>query len=390
MAQRNPARDLIAIVGVGSAGYVRDAGRSLRDLTLTACVEAIAEAGLTPSDIDGLCGSTHTIAPQEVLAGLGIPEVTWHAQLVVPFSSHVIESMQAVYSGVCDTALAYHATYRAGGTSRSAGDDPLRARFGVRGVSPNPNPDSMAGTPGYAAWAQRYLDDYGWGREDLALVALNSRANAQLNSSAAIRTPLSLDDYMGGRFIREPLCLFDMDYPVDAADAVIVTTAERARDLPGPTVLIHAASLGIMNPPQEDQMVDLDHSGLQVVMSNLWRRSDVTRADIDVFFPYDGFSNIALNWVEAAGYCGRGEAPAFLRDHWDDQSGRVLLDGRTPLNSHGGSLSDGGTQGAGHIREAVRQLRHEAGERQVSGASTALLCIGGLFRNAGGLVLRRG
>lgn len=390
MGPRNPARDAVAIVGVGSAGYTRDARSSVRSLTLDACVAAIRDAGLGAGDVDGICGTTHSIAPQEVLAGLGIPRIGWHEHLVVPFTSHVIAAANAVFAGICDTALVYHATQRAAGTSRSARQDPLRERFGTRGVVPNPDPDSLAGTPGYAAWADWYLRRHGWGREDLALVALNGRANAMANPGAAMCTPLSLDDYLAAPMIRAPLCLFDMDYPVDAADALVITTTERARDL-GPTpVLVHAASLGIMDPPQEDQMVDLSHTGLRVVMDRLWERSDVTLADVDVFYPYDGFSNIALSWIEEAGWCDLGEAPAFLREHWDDASGRVLVDGRVPFNSHGGSLSDGGTQAAGHVREAVLQLRGEAGDRQVSGAAVALLCLGGFFRNAGGLVLRRG
>jgi acetyl-CoA acetyltransferase len=347
MAVRNDSKDAVAIVGVGTAGYVRDAQASLRSLTLDACVSAIQDAGLAAHDIDGLCGSTHTIAPQEALAGLGIGEVSWHAQLVVPLTSHIIAAVHAVHAGICDTALVYHGTYRAGGTSRSARQDVLRQRFGIRGVVPNPDPDSMAGTPAYAAWADRYLRDHGWSREDLALVALNSRANAALNPTAAIRTPLTLDEYLASRLVREPLCMLDMDYPVDAADALVITTAERARDLAQPAVLLHAESLGIMNPPQEDQMRDLDHTGLQVVMKNLWQRSDITRDDVDVVYPYDGFSNIALSWIEVAGYCGPGEAPDFLRDNWDGETGRVMLKGRVPLNSHGGSLSDGGTQGSG-------------------------------------------
>ena len=381
--------DAVAIVGVGSDGYVRDSGRSVRDLTLSACVGALEDAGLAPSDIDGLCGTTHTIPPQEVLVGVGIPQVTWHAQLVVPFISHVIASMNAVFAGSCESVLAYHATYRSAGTSRSARNDPLRARYGIRGVVPNQDPDSIAGTAGYGAWAQRYLEEYGWGREDLGLVALNSRANATMNPAAAIQAPLSMGQYLDSPLVRTPLCMLDMDYPVDAADAVIITTAERARDLPGPTVLIHAASLGIMNPPQEDQMLDLEHTGLQVSMRSLWERSDVALNEIDVCFPYDGFSNISLSWIEAAGYCGAGEAPDFLRAHWDEATGRVLVDGRVPFNPHGGSLSDGGTQGSGVIREAVHQLRGDAGVRQAPSASTALLCIGGYFRNAGALIFRR-
>jgi hypothetical protein len=107
MAVRNDSKDAVAIVGVGTAAYVRDAQASLRSLTLNACVSASQDAGLAAHDIDGLCGSTHTIAPQETLAGLGIGEVSWHAQLVVPFTSHLIAAVHAVHAGICDTALVY-------------------------------------------------------------------------------------------------------------------------------------------------------------------------------------------------------------------------------------------------------------------------------------------
>jgi acetyl-CoA acetyltransferase len=126
-----------------------------------------------------------------------------------------------------------------------------------------------------------------------------------------------------------------------------------------------------------------------VVIDALRARSDFWIDDVDVFLPYDGFSIITLNWIENAGWCGPGEAGDFLAEHWDSESGRVLIDGRVPINPHGGSLSEGGTQGSGHVREAVFQLQGRAGPRQVPGASTALVTPGGFFFNAQGMTLRR-
>ena len=109
--------------------------------------------------------------------------------------------------------------------------------------------------------------------------------------------------------------------------------------------------------------------------------------DCDVYFPYDGFTPMTLSWLESAGWCGPGEAGDFIRQHWDDQSNRILINGRVPVNPHGGALSEGGTQGSGHIREAVHQLQGLAGERQVEGAQRAIVTAGGYFFNAQGMVL---
>jgi acetyl-CoA acetyltransferase len=226
-------------------------------------------------------------------------------------------------------------------------------------------------------------------REDLGLVAINSRSNALGNSGAAMQDPLSMDDYLSAPMIREPLCLYDMDPAVDGADAFIVTTAERARDLALPPVLINAAVLGQVRHNEEDQTVSLRQNGQQVVINTLKAKSDFWIDDIDVYFPYDGFTPITLNWIDNAGWCKPGEAGAFLRQHWDENSQRVLINSRIPVNPHGGSLSEGATQASGHIREAVHQLQGLAGDRQVAGARRALITAGGFFFNAQGLTLHR-
>jgi acetyl-CoA acetyltransferase len=245
----------------------------------------------------------------------------------------------------------------------------------------------MAAAVGYAGWASRYIHEYGLNREDFGIVALNARANAARNPNAAMRAALTMDDYLNGRMIREPLCLYDMDISVDGADAFILTTTERARDLALPPVLINAAVLGQVAPNEEDQTVSLRANGQQVVVDTLKAKSDFWIDAIDLYFPYDGFTPITLNWFENVGYCKPGEAGEFLRNHWDSAEGRVLIDGRIPVNPHGGSLSEGATQASGHIREAVHQLQKVAGKRQVPNAQRALITAGGFFFNAQGLSL---
>ena len=396
-SRRNPARDQVAIVGIGRSPYSRDRnGCTPGSLVVEACIEAIGDAGLDKAEIDGLVGSS--VATQWVQAALGIAEVAYFANPPIVIGNQIVAAVNAVHSGVCDTVLAYHNGYRLPWASRQAGKDPMRRRATLGVADPRSwwgtghndgGPYSMFGANAYAAWAGRYLHDNGYDREVLGRVAINSRTNAAANPGAVYRDPLTMDAYLDGRMVRDPLSVFDMDVPVDGADAYVITTVERARDLPNTPVLIHAATLGHTDYGAEEQLVDLDHSGQVVVADRLWSRAQLTLDDVDVFYPYEGFSNIALAWFESVGYCGRGEGGAFVADNWDDAAQRILIGGRVPVNSHGGSLSEGGTQGAGHLREACLQLRGDAGDRQVADAAVALVTPGGFYFNSQGMLLRR-
>ena len=176
---------------------------------------------------------------------------------------------------------------------------------------------------------------------------------------------------------------------MDGADAFVLTTAERARDLRPDPVLVHAATTGLVERNDEDQLPDLSRHGQHVVVEQLRAKSDLWLSDVDVYLPYDGFTVITLCWIENAGWCGPGEAGSFLESHWDAERNRVLIDGRVPVNPHGGSLSEGATRGSGHVREAVVQLRGEAGVRQAPGARAALVTAGGFFFNSQGAFFRR-
>jgi acetyl-CoA acetyltransferase len=387
-------KDRVSISGIGRSPYSRDRGDVTElAMVLEAATTAIRDAGLTAADIDGVVGSglyTAGVDPSVVASALGLPAVTWWASTRPPIVNHLAAAAHALLAGTASAVLVYHSMYRIGREGLRA-----RAAFGLGDGRASmgdghyeSEPWAMSGSTGYAVWASRYLSEFGRGREDFALVALNGRRNAADNPDAVMRDPLTLDDYLNARMIREPLCLLDMDVMIDGADAFVLTTAERARDLPTPPVLVHSLSMGLTSHPEEHLVTDLQHTGQAVAMRSLRERSDLWIDDADVFLPYDGFSVITLRCFETYGFCGDGEAGDYLRDQWSDLENRILLKGRVPVNPHGGSLSEGGSQGAGHVREAVLQLRGDAGIRQVADARTAMLTPGGFFFNAQGLILR--
>lgn len=385
-SSRNPLKDQVGFAGAASTGFTpHNTERSQAALAAEACIEVMRQCGLTAADVDGICGSVPS-AP-DVQNMLGIPEVTWFANPAIPFVNHVAAAISAVHSGLCDVVLAYHAAYRLPWNTLSSLRDPFR-RVGSMGPQLTGNPDTVFGAIGYTAWASRYMHEFGAPKEHFGYVALNDRSNAADNPLAAMRDPLTMDDYLSSRTIRWPLCLLDMDVPVDGADAFIITTAERARDMRLPPVLVNACVLGMVDVNSEEQTRSLRHHGQQVVVDTLKTKGDFWIDGADVYFPYDGFTPITLNWFENMGYCGPGEAGSFIESNWDAERNRIMIGGRVPVNPHGGALSEGGTQGSGHIREAVHQLQGLAGPRQVAGAATALLTLGGFFFNAQGLSLR--
>jgi acetyl-CoA acetyltransferase len=386
---RNPIKDQVAIVGVGTTPFARVLpGRSVGSLALEAAVAAVADAGLGPGDLDGICTSLRpadghpTPDPVFIQESLGIPEVTWDATVMVPVSFLLADTAHALFSGACTTALIVHPVYRVA----PRGGDALRARM----VPPRPAfGPPLPGADGYAAFAARYLHDYRASREDLGLIALNNRQHARRNDHAVLRDPMTMADYLSARMVRWPLGLFDIDVAIDGADAFVVTTAERAKDLARRPVLLHAFGTGRTEHPTAQNLESLERSGQQVAAAVLDAKSDLSPTDADILFAYDGFTIIALNWIENLGFCPKGEAGDFLRQHWDHAAGGVLLEGRVPLNTHGGNLSEGGTQGSGDLREAVSQLRGECGDRQVPGGPrAALLATGGLYMNASAYFLR--
>lgn len=388
MTERNPMKDQVAIVGVGSTGFTRDGDRSSMALALEAATAAITDAGLTAADIDGVVATSEPGAdgPERIAAALGITEATHHTKPTPVAMFSLLDAARAVFTGAADHVLVVTPVMMNPWNSRRAAEDPWRrgTRSAIRAI-----PEDATMAAAYASWASRYIHEFGATKDPFARVAINSRTNAAANPLAAMTAPLSFAAYEAGRMIREPLNIYDMDLPVDGADAFVLTTAERARALPHPPVLLHAASTGIVGKNDEEQLEGLKRTGQHVVVDQLKRTSDIWIGDVDLFYPYEGFTIITLTWFENCGYCPPGGAEEFLREHWNDDAQRIEIDGRIPVNTHGGSLSEGATRGTGHLREAVHQLRGTAGPRQVEGATTALVTPGGFFFNPQGAVLRR-
>jgi acetyl-CoA acetyltransferase len=329
MTRRYPARDQVAIVGVGTTPFSRDSGRSELSLVVEACQNAIRDAGLRRNDIDGLSGDI--FRNEIVQSALGIPETGWSVSCLTAFNIQMTNAMMAVASGVCETVLVHHSMYRTPMLSASAAKDPFRKRAGTFGGTRRPQshwPDSIAGEASvYAAWARKYFDTYKARPEHLGYIAVNARSNARMNDHAAVRDSLTIDDYLSAPMLWDPLRMLDMEFPVDGADAFVVTTAERARDLPHRPVLIHAAVAGQTDRTAEENLRDVDHSSQEVVSRRLWDVSELTIDDVDVYYPFDGFTITTLKWIEDIGYCGRGEAGQFLDDHWDG-AGRIVIKDR--------------------------------------------------------------
>ncbi len=386
MAER--AEDRAAITGIGQSRVGRRLYRSGLDLTVEAVLAAIDDAGLTRADVDGLATYPSGMGGPGGFAGPGTPEVqdalrlslSWHSggpEGPAQFAP-VINAVAAVAAGLARHVVVYRTV-----TEASAQGAKGRSGLGIDGGGGKPGRVSgfLQWTLPFAAYsaanwlalyAARYIHEYGLTREQLAQVALSGRRNAALNPNAVYREPLTLDDYLAARMISTPFCLYDCDVPVDGSTAVIVSAAETAVDAPRPAVRFEAMGSAIRGRPSWDQWDDITTMACRDAAAQLWTRTDLTPADVDTAQLYDGFSFLTIAWLEAFGFCSKGEAGAYL-----DGGKRIALDGELPLNTSGGQLSAGRLHGFGHLHESVLQLRGEAGDRQVPGAQVCATGAGG-------------
>ena len=368
------------ISGVGRSAMGRRLMVNPLSLTIDACLAAVADAGLTLDDIDGL--STYPGAA----AGTGMSEggvtaveealrlhPTWingGGDLPGPGGS-VVAAMLAVAGGLCRHVLCFRtvweATYAALGLGPGRGGRvsgslmEWRAPFGA-----------MSAANWIAMNASQYLHRYGASREMLGWIALNGRANAARNPAAIYRDPMTMDDYLSARTITTPFGLYDCDVPCDASIALVVSDASVAGDLPHLAIRIEAVGTQITERVSWEQDTVTHEPQVLGQSAHLWTRTDLRPTDVDLALVYDGFTFNAISWLEGLGFCGIGEA-----QDWLDGGKRIALDGELPVNPHGGQLSEGRTHGYGFLYEAVTQLRHHAGERQVAGARTAVVTSGG-------------
>jgi acetyl-CoA acetyltransferase len=366
-----------AITGIGQSEVGRRLGRDPLALTLDACLAAIEDAGLRPADIDGLATYPGAMGGAPGFTGAGITEVHDALRLSLDWFTGgmerpgqlgcVIDACAAVAAGYARHVLCFRSVWE--GTAQGKGG---RSGIGVGGGSgggfraQGPTMEYTLPFRAYSAasWialvAQRHFHEYGTTREQLAQIALNARRNAAGNPKAIYREPLSMEQYLGARMISTPFCLYDCDVPCDGGTAVVVSHVDAARDLRRRPLRVEAVGSALRGRPSWDQFDDLTTMALRDAAAMLWERTDLRPSDVDVAELYDGFSFIALAWLEALGFCPKGEGGRFI-----EGGAAIAREGVIPLNTNGGQLSGGRLHGFGFLHEACVQLWGEGGARQV-------------------------
>jgi acetyl-CoA acetyltransferase len=391
------------ITGVGQSEIGRRLHRDPLELTLDGCLAAIADAGLTTADIDGLSTYPGPMGTPPGFSGAGAYEVMdalrlncgWYGSGIETSGQlgSVVNACLAVASGLANHVLCFRSVYEG-----SAQGDKGRA-----GVMPGGGGGGGGGAPkmsGFMSWnlvfsapsaaiwiamfAQRHFHNYGTTREQMAWIAINARRNAALNPNAIYRDPMSFDDYMAARMISTPFCLYDCDVPCDGATAVIVSRRERARDLRHAPLRVEAVGTRIAGRPSWDQFDDLSTMPNRDAGKQLWTRTELKPSDVQMAQLYDGFSWIAMSWLEALGLCGVGESGPFV-----EGGERIARDGQLPLNTHGGQLSGGRLHGYGFLHEGATQMWGEAGDRQIATPPEVGIIAAGGGNTCGCLLLVR-
>ena len=381
-----------AIAGIGATEFSKESGRSELRLAAECVSHALADAGLKPSDVDGLVSFTMDGTAEIALAReLGIPELSFFSR--IPYgggaaAATVQQAALAVASGVAEVVVAYRAfnerseqrfgqvsSAAAGQVNSSGVDNAFHYPMGVA---------TPAAT--VAMVARRYLHEFGATSEDFGRIAVLDRAHAATNPNAWFHgRPITLEEHQASRWVAEPLHLLDCCQESDGGVALVVTSLERARDLRCPPAVVAAAAQGsgpaqyVMTSYYRDDLAGLPEMG--VVGRQLWAQSGLGPSDVDVAVLYDHFTPYVLMQLEELGFCPRGEAPGFI-------AGDTLsLGGALPLNPHGGQLGEAYIHGMNGIAEAVRQVRGTA-VNQVAGASSVVVTAGTGVPTSG-LVLTR-
>jgi acetyl-CoA acetyltransferase len=360
-------RGRAAIVGVADAvsptGELDAHGRALEARVIG---EALADAGLTLADVDGVCHGQSSVGLAEYLDIH--PRFTESTNTGgSSYEIHVEHAAAAIAAGLCEVVIGVYASTPRG--DRRHG----RSREFQRPPGPNPMvewelPYGMRMPMGpYALAASRHMAEFGTTSEQLAAIAVSTRAWAALNPRARYRDPITVEDVLASPMQSSPLHLLDCCLVTDGAGAFVMTSADRARALARPPVYVLGAAT-CHDHSMISQMPDLTVTPGVVSGANAFRQAGVKPSDVDVLMGYDSFTITALLHVEDLGFCAKGEGGPFVED------GRTGPGGVLPMNTNGGGLSytHPGQYGMFLIVEAVRQLRGDAGPRQVRGAEIAV------------------
>jgi len=369
-----------AIVGIGATEFSKDSGRSELKLAVEATLAALADAGLCPADVDGLVTFTMDSNAEIALAReLGIDELTFFGQVGYGGGAAcgtVAQAAMAIETGAARAVVCYRALNERSGRRFGQVSAAVAQQATTSGVDNSWHYPMGLTTPAamVAMIARRYMHETGASSEDFGRVTVADRKHAATNPRAWFYgRPVTLAEHQESRMIADPLRLLDCCQESDGAVALLVTSAERARDLRQPPARIRAAAQGsgpdqfIMTSYYRPEMAALPEMG--VVARQLWSRSGLGPDDIRTAVLYDHFTPYVLLQLEELGFCERGEARHFIAD------GAIEMGGRLPLNPHGGQLGEAYIHGMNGIAEAVRQIRGTA-VNQVPGDGPVLVTAG--------------
>lgn len=371
-------RDACAIAGIGTTEYSRDSGVSVTALAVEAASNALADAGLTPADVDGIVRNDMDLVSCAALAdGLGVPNLTYWGEAGPGGSgpaAMVAQAVAAIMSGQATTVVVFRSLNGRSGrrfglspvaTPEVGGNETFEEFFGPYGL--------LSSGQYFALVAQRYMTETGLTAEQLAQIALVTRRRANTNPAAQMyERTMTLDDYFDSRMLSSPLRLYDYCLETDGAAAVVVTTTERAEDLRQTPALIRSVAMSTCPHPQPGLMYptlmreDITALPSRVCQETLYSRAGLGPADVDVAQIYDCYSITALIQLEDYGFCKRGDTGDFLAD------GQIDLGGSIPINTSGGHMSEGYIHGMNHVVEGVRQIRGTS-TSQVEGARVSLV-----------------
>ncbi|MDT4943541.1 MAG: 17-hydroxy-3-oxo-4-pregnene-20-carboxyl-CoA lyase [Pseudonocardiales bacterium] len=354
-----------AIAGIGATEFSKDSGRSELRLAAECVRAALDDAGLRPSDVDGLVTFTMDANSEIAVAReVGIPELRFFSQIGYgggAAAATVQQAAMAVATGIADVVVCYRAFNERSGHRFGQFSAELAARPTSSGVDASWSYPMGLGTPAanVAMVARRYMHTFGATSEDFGRVAVADRRHAATNPNAFFYgKPITLEEHQASRWIAEPLHLLDCCQESDGGVALVVTSAARARDLRQRPAVITGAAQGsgpdqfVMTSYYRDAMAGLPEMGL--VGRQLWAQAGIAPEDVQTAVLYDHFTPFVLIQLEELGFCPRGEARDFIAD------GAIELGGRLPVNTHGGQLGEAYIHGMNGIAEGVRQLRGSA------------------------------
>jgi acetyl-CoA acetyltransferase len=376
-----------AITGVGETAYSRASGKSVLALQLEASLKAIDDAGLTPKDIDGIIAyAPSAVVAEDFITNFGIPDLRFSASTPMGGASCVAAvqcAIAAISAGICN-----HVLLPIGRNGASGGRIATRVQqmpqFRTIGEFEMPL-GAIAPAQLYAPMARRHMELYGTASRHLAEIAVNTRTHALLNGRGMMTKPLTVEEHQNSRMIADPLRLFDCSLESDGGCAIVVSGADRARDMKQRPVIVMGVAEGHPDSPSAiTQRPDLTRLGLAKAAPKAFGMAGVTHADIDVAEVYDCFTYIVLCQLEDMGFCKKGEGGDFV------MNGTIALDGKLPLNTHGGLLSQAHMAGVNHVIELTRQLRGEAGKAQVKDAEIGVVTGYGDMGDGSIAIMRRG